>query len=791
MHGSMRPLFAIAAPVALIAAVGPAAAAPVAQGRPAQADVTATATAAAAIATAVEAEIADKAIPSIAVALIDRSGVVWSRAWGNADAEGKVPATAATPYRAGSVSKLFTDVAVMRLVEQGRLDLDAPVTRYLPDFRPANPFGVAITLRHLMTHRSGLVREPPRGHYFDASPKGQADTVASLNATTLVAEPGTRTKYSNAGIAVVGEVVARVTGQPFERAIEQLVLGPVGMTSSSFTVDRLKAAVAHSQMASFDGGRWPAPPLDLGTPAAGNLYATADDLGRFAAAMLNRGRLTTGRLLTEASVAEMWRPQYPVTGGRSFGLGFVLGTLDGARTVGHGGAVYGHATDLRVIPDEGIGVVVFSTVDSGPTAQRIGSHALRAWRAARAGAPVPAWLRSARIDGPAATRLSGRYVAGADSVNVRVFEGALVLDAPELAGEVRTRGSGHVLDDAQLFDDRIAFAPDGAWLDLAGRRFVRQASGPRPAPPDPELAALIGEYGWDYNVLRIYQRDGKPYVRIEWTDWLPLTRTAEDSYAFPADRGLYPLEALRFERDAGGRVTAALLGAIRLPRRDFGAEAEATIRAAMDSGLAALRARARAATPPAEPPPARPSDLVALQSLTPTLRLDVRYAGTDNFMGQQIYERVGAYMQRPAAQALSRIQADLATRGFGLLIHDAYRPWYVTKMFWDATPPANRVFVADPSRGSRHNRGAAVDLSMVELSTGATVVMTGRYDEFSSRSYSNYVGGSDEQRWLRETLRTAMEREGFTVYPQEWWHFDLVGWQDYPIGNRSFDEIDR
>lgn len=745
------------------------------------------AVAARAIATAAQAEIADKGVPSIAVALVDRGGVIWSGAWGNADAEGKRPATPADIYRAGSVSKLFTDIAIMALVEQGKVDLDAPVTRYLPDFHPNNPFKTPITLRQLMTHRSGLVREPPRGHYFDSAPKGQADTVASLNDTVLVAAPGTITKYSNAGIAVVGEVVARVTGMTFENAVDALVLKPLGMTASSFARDRVKAPVAYSQMASFDGGRWAAPPLDLGTPAAGNLYSSVGDLGRFVTAMLNHGALAKGRLLSAASLDEMWRAQYPVASGRSFGLGFVLGQLDGQRTVGHTGAVYGHVTDVRLLPEGGIGVVVFGTVDSGPTAQRIATYALRSLAAARAGKPVPDWQRSRAIAGDRAATLTGHYVDGADSANLRPFDGGLVLDAPELAGEVRQLGDALVIDDAQSFNDKIAAAPDGSWIDLAGRRFTRATIGPRPPAPDAELAGLIGEYGWDYNVLRLYQRDDKPYVRVEWVDWLPLTRVGADHFAFPTDRGLYPYEALRFERDASGNVTAALLGAIRFPRRDFGAEAEASIRAAMNTGIDALRANARRATPPVEPP--RASDLVPIQSADPRIRLDVRYAGTNNFMGKQIYERVGAFMQRPAALALARINAKLAGAGFGLLIHDAYRPWYVTKMFWDATPPANRIFVADPSKGSRHNRGAAVDLTMVDLKTGQPMVTTGRYDEFSSRSYTNYVGGSDEQRWLRETLRTAMESEGFTVYPQEWWHFDLVGWQGYPIGNRSFAEI--
>jgi D-alanyl-D-alanine dipeptidase len=124
-----------------------------------------------------------------------------------------------------------------------------------------------------------------------------------------------------------------------------------------------------------------------------------------------------------------------------------------------------------------------------------------------------------------------------------------------------------------------------------------------------------------------------------------------------------------------------------------------------------------------------------------------------------------------------------------LLIHDAYRPWSVTKMFWDATPPAQREFVADPAGGSRHNRGAAVDLTLVELSTGEPVEMPGGYDEFSRRSYPNYPGGSSRQRWHRDLLRRTMEAEGFTVYETEWWHFDWKDWRQYGIANLSFSEI--
>ena len=123
------------------------------------------------------------------------------------------------------------------------------------------------------------------------------------------------------------------------------------------------------------------------------------------------------------------------------------------------------------------------------------------------------------------------------------------------------------------------------------------------------------------------------------------------------------------------------------------------------------------------------------------------------------------------------------------MIHDAYRPWQVTKLFWEATPDSGRSFVADPAKGSKHNRGAAVDLTLYELATGKPVKMVGGYDEFSARSYPDYQGGTSLESWHRELLRGAMETEGFTVFEFEWWHFDYRDWKEYPIINRPFEEL--
>jgi D-alanyl-D-alanine dipeptidase len=198
---------------------------------------------------------------------------------------------------------------------------------------------------------------------------------------------------------------------------------------------------------------------------------------------------------------------------------------------------------------------------------------------------------------------------------------------------------------------------------------------------------------------------------------------------------------------------------------------------------------ALSAVPPTETGQFRAPDLVELINIEPTLQLDIRYASTNNFLGTRIYSQARAFMQRPAALALQRVQRALKPLGYGLLIHDAYRPWYVTKVFWDATPPELHRFVADPASGSRHNRGCAVDLTLVDLNTGKAVQMPSVYDETTERAYPDYAGGTVEQRRARNLLRHFMEEEGFTVYEYEWWHFDYRDWAAYPIQNIRFEEI--
>ena len=130
-------------------------------------------------------------------------------------------------------------------------------------------------------------------------------------------------------------------------------------------------------------------------------------------------------------------------------------------------------------------------------------------------------------------------------------------------------------------------------------------------------------------------------------------------------------------------------------------------------------------------------------------------------------------------------------REYGLIIHDGYRPWYVTKIFWEATPVDKRIFVANPATGSNHNRGCAVDLSLYDLKTGEEVTMPSGYDEMSQRAYADFPGGTADERARRALLRRVMEKQGFTVNPEEWWHFDYKDWKKYAIQNVRFEDIGR
>lgn len=316
----------------------------------------------------------------------------------------------------------------------------------------------------------------------------------------------------------------------------------------------------------------------------------------------------------------------------------------------------------------------------------------------------------------------------------------------------------------------------------------------------PDATLLTGMYGNDTERFLIRERAGQLELLYD-TDTkaeatfavfvsFPLSEVAPSRYSLLSYSPLRrETAAVWFDKDRAGRGVVANIGAKKYQRRFFDVEEGRTFQIKALLPADELRQKALLAQPPVEQGTFLSPDLVELAALDPTIKLDIRYAGTNNFMGIQLYDEPRAFLQRPAAEAVVRIQNLIKKYGYGLIVYDAYRPWYVTKMFWDATPDSQKVFVADPAKGSRHNRGSAVDVGLYDLQTGAPVDMGSDYDEFSIRAYPAYPGGTTQQRGRRDLLRTMMESEGFSVYPEEWWHFDFQDWKKYPILNLRFNKI--
>ncbi len=746
----------------------------------------------------IEHEMRDKKIPAVSIALVDGDRTVWAKGFGKADAPAGPEATANTVYRIGSVSKLFTDIGIMQLVEQGKVDLDKPITTYLPDFKPTNPFGGEITLRHLMSHRAGLIREPPVGNYFDSSDTNLSHMVASLNATTLAYPPGQRTKYSNAGIGTVGYVLEKLSGQPFAAYLKQAVLVPMGLHSSAFEPESaLVPRLAKGWMWTYDERTFEAPGFQLGMAPAGSMYSTVNELAIFARVLFDRGRAGSGPVVKPETLEKMWQPQFEPAGAKSgYGLGFRV-ERDSVLSVAHGGAIYGFATEFMALPDERLAAIVVGSKDGvNDVMARIQAASLGMLRARKAGRPLPAIDTTTAVGG-VDERIAGRWAGRTASYDL-AWEGDR-LTAWKSGGESRMVLK-RLAADTLIVDDEFAREPR---VYLAGTslvfgtdtlttrtpRLARAAAGAVaiPAEPPARWQPLIGEYGWDHNTLYIGERDGKLDALIEWFTRYPLIEVNDSTFKFP-DYGLYPGETVVFHR-ANGRVTGVTAANVLWTRRAVGPEGGAVFRVKPIKPIEELRKAALAAKPPVEQGDFRPADLVELVTLDPTIKLDIRYADTTNFVGSRFYSQARAFMQRPAAEAVARASRRLKAMGYGLLIHDGYRPWYVTKMFWDGTDPANHMFVADPAKGSRHNRGCAVDLTMYDLKTGKPIITTGTYDEFSDRSYPFYPAGTSRQRWYRDLLRAAMTAEGFDVYEAEWWHFDYKDWSKYQIGTQTFEEL--
>jgi len=378
-------------------------------------------------------QMAGQGLPGMSVGLVHDGQLVWAKGYGFSDTDKKIPATPTTIYRMASVTKTFTATAILQLRDAGKLQLDDPVSKYLPWFKVSSRFSdtPAITIRHLLTHSSGLPREAAFPYWTD----NQFPTLEQIKATLPNQEATfpteTRWKYSNLAFALAGAVVASASGEPYEHYIRTHILEPLGMASSSIVLpeaQRSRLATGYGPRKP-DGSRVARPFTDCKgiSPAAG-LSSSVEDLGKYLAFQMGNGTVAGKVILKASTLKEMHRVQWLQQDWQSgWGLGFSVTHAGGKTYLGHIGILSGYRTAISFLPDENLGVIVLSNADDGHPSFYL-SQVFELLGGALP--PAPAQVHAFQVD-PAWVRLTGRYRNLWGESDVRILDGNLVIVDPE------------------------------------------------------------------------------------------------------------------------------------------------------------------------------------------------------------------------------------------------------------------------------------------------------------------------------------------------------------------------
>lgn len=313
---------------------------------------------------------ADRDQPGISIGIVYDQDLIWSKGYGFADLAKKTPAKPSTAYRIASISKVFTATAILQLRDAGKLDLDDPVSRWLPEFAPAHvdPASPVIRVRHLLTHTSGIPREVEGGYWNDMKFPSREEMQRLLNRAGVVGPPETEYKYSNVALSLAGYVVEKASGEPYADYVTRHILQPLGMSSTRVIPTRDMAGLATGYGRRMSGQpRRVKPFLDTAymVPAA-NFASTVEDLARFASLQFRDGAAGGPQILSGPTLREMQRVHWlqpDWKGGR--GLGWAVSRRDDKTRIGHGGSVPGHRTQITLIPAEKFGVIVLTNAADG------------------------------------------------------------------------------------------------------------------------------------------------------------------------------------------------------------------------------------------------------------------------------------------------------------------------------------------------------------------------------------------------------------------------------------------
>lgn len=314
----------------------------------------------------------------------------------------------------------------------------------------------------------------------------------------------------------------------------------------------------------------------------------------------------------------------------------------------------------------------------------------------------------------------------------------------------------------------------------AGHGWAAPAFEPKDCPKD--LKYILGMYYGNGEMFLLRENNGEVELvyRFGQKDYTfagsnvyPLYKEHFDSYTINESGPLNHLDAaVRIERSREGYGVSCSVGGNRYSRRFFAGENGRPFRFAPVSDWQALKTAANAAVMPAQLGAGQQAQLVDLAQTVPGLKFDLRYAQADNCFGQALTDDRRAFLDADAAQALAQAQQYLKPYGYGILVWEAYRPWSVSKLAYDALPTDKKSMLPAPEVGFSHNTGRSIDVSLYLLATGENVGMISGFDEPSVRQYASFAGGTTLERYRRDLLRSAMQMAGFTASETEWWHFD-------------------
>ena len=676
-------------------------------------------------------------IPGLAYGIVANGQLVHTGTFGYADVRKKTPVTSHSVYRIASMTKSFTAMAILSLRDAGKLELDDPVYKYIPEMKQVRPLtddSPPITIRHLLSHSAGFPEDNPWG---DRQLQRTDEELINFikGGVSLSNTPGLAYEYSNLGFTLLGHIVTKVSGEPFEQYIRRTIFKPLGMEHTYWEYTEVKPEdLAHGYRWLNNQWKEEAMLHSGAYGAMGGMLTSLEDFSRYMSFHLSAWPPRSGAdagPVRRSSVREMHQPGKisgfytqnrnaagelcPRISAYNFGLSWSR-NCTGKEFIGHNGGLPGFGSNWVILPEYGIGVVSFCNLTYEATAalnaqvmerlivlaqlrpRQLPVSDILHKRQQQLMALLPDW-KEAQASGIFSENFFDDYLIDSlrKEASTLFNKAGKVLRVEEIVPENQLRGTFRIIGENADLEVHFTLSPENPALIQAYS--IREA-------------ALRQGYGGQALPGQSHQTPAGKY-------------------------GLKPISSMQEYR----QLVAAN------PRQE----------------------------------------IVPLDKFIPGIRLDIRYATNNNIMHRPMYRTAAAFLRLPAAEALRDIAQELKPMGYGLKVYDGYRPYRVTVDFWEAYHDSN--FVASPYTGSRHNRGCAVDLTLVDLKTGKELDMPTPYDDFTQRAAANYTDVSETQRKNRQLLQDVMLKHGFVIFPSEWWHFDFEGHKAYPVMDIPFEEL--